>query len=188
MLYIIYWSWHATCLGMCIFGVTVQAFPGVVVLFFLAGSHPPWIILECGVSSCPAGYLRHRAYCVLCLGVWKAQRKQTHQATKTIKNGHHKLTKNHCKLTPGGGVPEALGGGPGTISGPGVTQDVPGTPGAEKVMKSSSFPRSFPNFGAPQNHEFPIFFGVFFVFFLLQTSMVYVLFLNCPGSISHFPV
>ena len=41
-----------------------------------------WLFLFV-VSSCPAGYLRHRAYCVLCFGVWKAQRKLTHKATKT---------------------------------------------------------------------------------------------------------
>ena len=39
------------------------------------------------------------------------------KATKTIQNRHQKLSKNHKKLMPGG-VPEALGGGLGTILAP----------------------------------------------------------------------
>ena len=69
------------------------------------------------ISSCPAGYLRHRAYCVLCSGVAKAQRKQTHKATTTTKNGHRQFIENHEKLMPRG-VPEALGGCLGTILAP----------------------------------------------------------------------
>ena len=47
---------------------------------------------------------------------------------------------------------------------PGVTQDVPGTPGAEKVTKSSSILRCSPVFGAPRNHTFSVFFDLCVVF------------------------
>ena len=53
--------------------------------------------------------------------------------------------ENHEKWMPGL-VPEALGEVLGQFWSPGVTQNVPGTPGVEKVMKSSSLLRLFPNF------------------------------------------
>ena len=109
------------------------------------------------ISSCPAGYLRHRAYCVLCFGVAKAHRRQTHKATKTTKNGHHKLTPNHEKLTPGG-VPEALGGGLWTISVPGVPQrgprDARSRKSDEKFVHSSLLPCFL---GTPKSYIFGIF-------------------------------
>ena len=46
------------------------------------------------------------------------------KATKTTQNRHQKLSKNHQKLMPGG-VPEALGGGLGTILVPGAPQRCP---------------------------------------------------------------
>ena len=46
-----------------------------------------YIYIYTYISSCPAGHLRHRAYCVLCFGVAEAHRRQTHEATKTTKNG-----------------------------------------------------------------------------------------------------
>ena len=54
------------------------------------------------------------------------------KTTKNIRKRHQKLSKNHQKLRPGG-VPEALGGGLGTIL---VPKGVPGTPGDEKVPKT----------------------------------------------------
>ena len=52
---------------------------------------------------------------------------------------------------------------------PGATQDVPGTPGAEKVTKSSSFPRSFLFLWPPKITHFRFFFDfrvVFWGYFL----------------------
>ena len=57
------------------------------------------------------------------------------KTTKTIQKRHQKFSKNHQKLTPGG-VPEALGGGLGTILAP---KGVPGTPGDEKKSKTDEF-------------------------------------------------
>ena len=109
------------------------------------------------ISSCPAGYLRHRAYCVLCSGVAKAQRKQTHKATTTTKNGRHKLTENHEKLTPGG-IPEALGGGLWTISVSGVPQrgprDARSRKSDEKFVHSSLLLYFL---GTPKSYIFGIF-------------------------------
>ena len=53
------------------------------------------------------------------------------QNEKIFQKMHQKLRKNHQKLRPGG-VPEALGGGLGTILAP---KGVPGTLGDEKVLK-----------------------------------------------------
>ena len=115
------------------------------------------------ISSCPAGYLRHRAYCVLCFGVAKAHRRQTHEATKTTKNKHHKLTQNHEKLTPGG-VPEAVGGGLGTISvpggDPGCPRDARSRKSDEKFVHSSLLPCFL---GTPKSYIFGIF-SMFVVF------------------------
>ena len=87
----------------------------------------------------------------------KAQRKQTHKATTTTKNGRQKLTENHEKLTPGG-VPEALGGGLGTISvpggDPGCPRDARSRKSDEKFVISSLLPY-FP--GPPKSHIFGIF-------------------------------
>ena len=87
----------------------------------------------------------------------KAHRRQTHKATKNTKNGHQKLIQNHEKLTPGG-VPEALGGGLGTILAPG------GDPGCPRDARSRKSDEKFvispfvPHFsGPPKSHIFGIF-------------------------------
>ena len=98
----------------------------------------------------------------------KAQRKQTHKATTTTKNGRHKLTENHEKLTPGG-VPEALGGGLWTISVSGVPQrgprDARSRKSDEKFVHSSLLPCFL---GTPKSYIFGmfrfrvVFWGMFF--------------------------
>ena len=57
------------------------------------------------------------------------------QNEKIFQKRHQKLNKNHQKLRPGG-VPEALGGGLGTILAP---KGVPGTPRHEKVLKPEQY-------------------------------------------------
>ena len=63
------------------------------------------------------------------------------------------------------GGPGGSWGRSGDHFGPrGCPRGVPGTPGAEKVMKSLSFPRLFPIFRVPQNHTFAFFFDSCSVF------------------------
>ena len=91
---------------------------------------------------CPVGHLCHRAYCGLCFGVARAQSKQPHTATKTIRGGHETLIKKSFKIDTRGCSRRLLG----EVFGPfrsGVTQNVPGTPLGEKVIKSLSFPNLF---------------------------------------------
>ena len=72
------------------------------------------------------------------------------KTTKNIRKRHQKLSKNHQKLRPGG-VPEALGGGLGTILAP---KGVPGTPGDEKGRKRTSY-------NPPQGPSWETKFGLF---------------------------
>ena len=55
------------------------------------------------------------------------------KTTKTTKNRHTQLSKKHKKLRPAG-VPEALGGGLGTILTPKVSQ---GRPETKKCRKGA---------------------------------------------------
>ena len=126
--------------------------------------------LEYRISSCPAGHLRHRAYFVLCSlffvlcsSFHKAQRKQTHKATTTTKNDVQNWPKIMKKGRPGGSR-RLLGEVFGLFRCPGCPRGVPGTPGAEKVTKSSSILRCFLVFWAPQNHTFSVFFDFCVVF------------------------
>ena len=109
------------------------------------------------VLACQRLHVFTSQYCVLCSGVAKAQRKQTHKATTTTKNGRQKLTENHEKLTPGG-VPEALGGGLWTISVSGVPQrgprDARSRKSDEKFVHSSLLPCFL---GTPKSYIFGIF-------------------------------
>ena len=75
------------------------------------------------ISSCPAGHLRHRAYFVLCslFFVPQGSKKTNPQSNNNYQKRRPKLTENHEKVTPGG-VPEALGGGLGTILVPRVAR------------------------------------------------------------------
>ena len=68
------------------------------------------------ISSCPAGYLRQHACCVLCSGVAKVQRKQTHKATTATKNerqnGHPKIIHfRYFSWRPPGTIFKGFGGG-----------------------------------------------------------------------------
>ena len=115
------------------------------------------------ISSCPAGYLRHRAYCVLCSGVAKAQRKQTHKATTTTKNGHQKLIENRGKLTPGW-VPEALGGVLWTILVPGGDPGCPRDARSRKSDEKFVISPSVPHFFGPPKSYISCCFSIFVVF------------------------
>ena len=62
------------------------------------------------------------------------------KATKTNQNRHHELSKKHQKLMPGG-VPEALGGGLGTIlAARGAPEVSQGRPETKKSRKRTSQP------------------------------------------------
>ena len=52
------------------------------------------------LSSCPAGHLRHRAYCILCFLRVEVLQKPNPQNHKNCKKKRPKLCKNHAKSTP----------------------------------------------------------------------------------------
>ena len=54
------------------------------------------------LSSCPAGHLRHRAYCILCFFCVEVLQKPNPQNHKNCKKKRSKLCKNHAKSTPSG--------------------------------------------------------------------------------------
>ena len=109
------------------------------------------------ISSCPAGYLRHRAYCVLCSGVAKAQRKQTHKATTTTKNGVQNWAEIMKKWRPGGSR-RLLGEVLGQFWLPGVPQRGPRDAGSRKSDEKFVHPPFVPYLFCPlKSHIFDVF-------------------------------
>ena len=110
------------------------------------------------LSSCPAGHLRHRAYCVLCSCVSKFSKKMNPQNEKNYQKQASKIEQKSSQIDARRGPWGSWGRFWDHFGSRGCPRGVPGTPGAEKVTKSSPILRCFLVFWAPPNHTFSVFF------------------------------